>query len=261
MKTKTVFAASLLLASGAFADATPYEYTTDVIGVMPITLDQSETIVAVPWVGGGANGEVSVTNLVKTAGLNTGDTLIWYNTDKKAYVTWRLGEVKNDVSYWEATTSATDNNSTSTGADAPALKQGQAVIVKRVSPSSDTKIYVIGEVGSSSTPLIDINPGYNLIAPPSTSETDLNANTFNWSGVVAGDMIYVNTRGDNNKDSLKVYTYEKDKWGETTYANREWRHEETAVIPAGQGFYYYRAGNAKLTINWSNVPAVTTNAN
>ncbi len=259
MKTKTVFAASLLLAGAAFATA--YEYTDDsVIGVMPISSDQSETIVAVPWVGDGANGEVSVTNLVKTAGLVEGDTLTWYDPSSQKYVSWRLGVANDGVSYWESVTSVGAGSSSSTAADVPAIKQGQAVIVKRTTPSSGTKMYVVGEVGSSSSPTITINPGYNLVAPPSTSETDLNANTFDWSGVGAGDMIYVNTRA-SDKDSLKVYTYKEGKWGETTYQNRVWSHSETAVVPAGQGFYYYRAGNSSLNITWSGVPAITTNAN
>jgi hypothetical protein len=259
MKTKTVFAASLLLAGAAFATA--YEYTNDsVIGVMPVSSEQSETIVAVPWVGDGVNGEVSVTNLVKTAGLAEGDALIWYDTTSGKYVCWHVGTARDGVSYWVADSSITENASIQAAADDPAIKQGQAVIVRRATPSSSTKIYVIGEVGSSSAPQITINPGYNLIAPPSTSETDLNAETFDWSGVGAGDMIYVNTR-TSGKDSLKVYTYEEGKWGETTYQNREWSHSTTAVVPAGQGFYYYRAGNSSLNITWSGVPAVTTNAN
>ncbi len=259
MKTKTVFAASLLLAGAAFATA--YEYTTDgVIGVMPITSDQSETIIAVPWVGGGANGEVSVTNLVKTAGLGVGDALIWYDTTSKKYVSWRVGTAQDGVSYWEAVPSIVERESTSTSADSPAIKQGQAVIVRRAKPSSDTKIYVIGEVGSNGSPSITIKHGYNLIAPPSTSETDLNSG-FEWNGVATGDMIYVNKRV-SDKDVIVVYTYKKNNWGESTYSKETamWSHSDDAKIPAGQGFYYYRAGSDDLTINWSNVPAVTSSA-
>ena len=70
---KSIFAASLLIAGVAMADSTTVE-TSYVIGVFPLAISAGETTINVPWVESGTGEDVAASNLVKTAGLQLGDS-------------------------------------------------------------------------------------------------------------------------------------------------------------------------------------------
>ena len=254
MKRSSVFAASLLVAGVALADSSTIE-TEYEIGVMPLSTNLTEMIIAIPWVGeGSAGGAAAVTNLIKTAGLDERDTLKWYNPSEGKYYQWVLTTV-DDVKYWTPVNTETGSGSSSVLADAAALSQGQAVVLTRASGSNP--VYVVGQVGTNSTATTTLTSGvYSLIAPPRITDSDLNSSSVvtGWNETCAGDKIYV-AKVVNGTNTLSVYTYEDGAWGETTYSERKWPHGETAVIPAGQGFYYFREANkADLSITWQGVP-------
>ena len=233
MKLKTVFAASLLVGGVAFADST--EVTTEyTIGVLPLNITTTETIIAIPWVeAGGTDNGVAVANLIKTAGLTAGvngDMLYWYDTSEGKYAAWYI------------------NNNEWTpldGDDAPVLPndtvllRGQAALLKLT--TTPKTVYVIGQYFNGDTDTITIAKGTSeapkatLIAPPRTSAVTLNDNCT-WNNVGANDWIVVSA-GDGG--SVKTFIYKNGNWGvETSSLADGVGFDTTATIPAGCGAFY-----------------------
>lgn len=254
---KSIFAASLLIAGVAIADSTTVE-TSYVIGVLPVAAtNKTQMILSIPWVQEGTGGDLAVSNVVKTAGLTVGDTLTWYDTSTGKYQNWRLEANGSDVLEWKEVTTVGSNEESAIAPTTPSFKQGQAMVLTRTATPTNT-VYIVGQVGTSATKTTTFAKGYTLVAPPRTAATDLNSSddVTGWDSSCAGDMIYVVLSGDDKRDRLDTYTYANGKWGVVTYSNREWTHGETAVLPAGTGFYYMRASEGSLTVTWKSVPAM-----
>lgn len=251
MKTKTVFATSLLLTGAAFATATMVD-SSYVLGVMPVNATgKNQVILSIPWVAEGGGTTIAVTNLVKTAGLAAGDTLTWYDTEAGKYNQWIATDGANNVLYWAPVTSVSDDSSThAVPAENAALSRGQAVVLTRASTSNP--IYVIGQVGASGSVTTEIAPAtsesapkYTLIAPPVASGAGFDLNSATFTGDIdAKDEITTDVvnglsvkyvRNANNTGWR--YVYEPDG--------------KTATVPAGCGFWYKRCGAGLLSITWS----------
>lgn len=263
MKLKTVFAASLLVGSVAFADST--ELTAEyVLGVMPLTVGQ-ETIISVPWVESGTTGAgqtIAVTNLVKTANLTEGDCLLWYD-GTGGYQAWSIADKKDgSPKYWEPSNVASVGRVTpSQGSATKVLSRGNAIILHRGSDTPAT-IYIVGqysaENGSSSIAgdTVD-NPVYNLVASPAVSEgVDLSKDMKGITPALGDQVVFENTSGD-----IVTYTWgtitetSEPGWGRSVW-NEEIEDTEfdaatanSMKISAGKGFWYKRCG-AAATINW-----------
>lgn len=254
MKTKTVFAASLLLASVAFADATTVD-SSYVLGVMPVKADgKSQVILSIPWVAEGGAPAIAVTNLVKTAGLTAGDTLTWYDTTAGKYKQWQVAE-NGGVGYWTPVSVTDETGSYATPAENATLLRGQAVVLTRKGTGAalSNPIYVIGQVGASGSVITgiagaasDSAPTYTLIAPPVASGTSFNLNTDDlFSGEIdAKDEI---TTDVVNGMPVK-FVRNADNTG--------WRYVyeptgTTATVPAGCGFWYKRCSTSALSITWA----------
>lgn len=250
MKLKTILAASLLVSGFAFADSTEIE-TSYVLGVMPLNLveGQTEAIIGVPWIEPGQTDEgIAVSNIVKTANLNTGDMLYWYDTSTTSWKMWYLSN-----GYWQSV--ATDGEGEALGsfkktdASARTLKRGEAFLLKRSSGTTPaTSIYVVGQYESSAT-TINIPTGETtLIAPPRTIEVDLN--TATWGNVGAGDSIVIRA---GNGGLLKTFIYKDSKWGyETSTLGDPVTFHDTAVVPVGCGAFYIStaAKGSNTTMRW-----------
>ena len=242
MKAK-VFSASLLLAGLAFAGTT--EVTNEyVLGAMPLAISGTEVIINIPWVEAGtAGGGVAVTNLVKTTGLVAEDNLIWYSPSDSKYRIWKATS-RGGVLYWDAVSSISQIDSSRVASDSPVLARGQALILKR-QLGGETTIYIVGqytEAGATAT----IYPGYNLLAPPATSEST-NLKSLTWTGAVAGDKIIVPPNVD--------YVWDGEKWVQYSYdktKNPQWQVTvpETMLISAGTGFWYVHGGSGSFDITW-----------
>ena len=253
MKTKTVFAASLLLASVAFADATTVD-SSYVLGVMPVNASgKSQVILSIPWVAEGGAPAIAVTNLVKTAGLTAGDTLTWYDTTAGKYKQWRVTE-NGGVGYWTPVTVADTTGSYATPAENATLLRGQAVVLTRTATGEEDlnkPIYVIGQVGSEGSVETTIaaasgeTPAYTLIAPPVASGAVFDLNKATFTGTIdANDEI---TTDVVNGMPVK-FVRNADNTG--------WRYVyeptgTTATVPAGCGFWYKRCGTSALSITWA----------
>ena len=253
---KSFLAASLLIAGIAIADTTTVD-TEYVLGVLPVNATgKQQVILSIPWVAEGTGENVAVSNLVKTAGLPTGEgvtILKWYKTSGGGYATWTLADGQ-----W-AEASGVDSASRE-------LPQGDAIVLSTTGNALST-VYVIGQVGTNSTVRTTIPAGdgskdvWVLVAPPCalTSSFDFNSYASAQGGWAQceGDEIIV----DAKNGLVKKYTCsnvgtneEPDyKWVTSIFAS-----SYEATIPGGCGVWYRRiaanAGSA-VTIIWSSVPS------
>lgn len=252
MKTKTVFAASLLLAGAAFATATTVD-SSYVLGVMPLQVSRKEVILNIPWIESGKlDNAVAVSNLVKTAGLAVGDSLLWYDTSSRGYQGWHI-ESDNGTNRWVASTTVNMSGESKTvSAGSAELKRGQALILSRSSEAATT-IYIIGQDGTGvSLPSIEISagttatPSYTLFAPPSVSGRTVNS--INWNitnpATVANDYILLSDgsqlRYRKAASDSQAYSWIKYSYGENGALNKD----TNPTIPAGTGAWYVSKGGA-----------------
>jgi len=256
---KSIFSASVLIAGLAFAGATQVtdEY---VLGVMPVaTSGKSQVILSIPWVQeGGVTNVIAVTNLVKTAGLAAGDKLTWYDTDAGKYQQWQV-VVRDGIGYWDPVTAVEPSDSYETPATDAALAQGQAVVL--TTTASPTTLYVVGQVGANSSVTTTVSGNsWTLLAPPrgSTSEVDFNTCASDGNGWASCEEDEITTGVLNG--TRKTYTCKNVgspespsyKWTTSVFST-----SHTAMIPAGQGFWYNRKKSGSVTITWTGVPNVT----
>ena len=268
---KLFFASGLLVAGLAFAGTTTI--TNDyILGVMPVTATgKPQVILSIPWVAeGGVTNAIAVTNLVKTAGLDVGDELAWYDTDKGKYMSWRVGSSVGGVSYWEPVTDVSDDSISIAVPEGMALKQGQALLLQRA--HSNNVVYVVGQVGTNATITTTIKgasnestPTYTLLAPPGALGRALNLNAYTegqetkYDLTITGDIFA--TVGNNIGDMIVseaykgltvIYLYNStyNKWYPSYLKESAIGAYTGSKIPAGRGFWYKRVGTADLTVSW-----------
>ena len=273
MKTKTVFAASLLLAGAAFADATTVD-SSYVLGVMPVKADgKSQVILSIPWVAEGGTNTIAVTNLVKTAGLTagtedddkSGDTLTWYNTTTKKYQQWRVVSGGEDKpGYWTPVPAQDTTGSYATPAENATLLRGQAVVLTRKGTGAaalSNPIYVIGQVGTNATASTTISGNsWHLLAPPAASTSDVDFNNCasdgsNWSSCVDDEVTIDGANGLYK--TYKCVDLGEGKKPRYVWTTSMFATTHAAMIPAGRGFWYKRNSDSSVTITWSGVPTTT----
>lgn len=258
MKTKMVFAASLLLAGAAFAE--PTTVTTDyVLGVMPLTVSGKEAIINIPWIESGkTENTVAVSNLVKTAGLATGDSLLWYNTNNHRYEGWHIETVDGTNRWVASTTVLTNGVSATVDAGSTELRRGQALILSRAS-SDATTIYIIGQDGSGvETSAVTIiagttaSPSYTLFAPPSVYGLPVNSIKWNITDptTVANDYILLSDGSSQLRYRKATSDSQTYSWIKYYYGDNGALMKDTSpTIPAGTGAWYVSKGGAP-TINF-----------
>jgi len=248
MNVKFVFSLAMAAALSALAETE----TANVIGVLRVDSSNSETIVSVPWVATSAeatDSAIPVTDIVKTAGLATGDELEYYNPSTGKYQCWQL----SSSGQWVAAQSVGEGGEV-TPSDA-ALTRGNAIILVRKSDIQD-HFYLQGQVAKTGSATCTMTRSanavaYSLIAPPTVDPVGLNVGT--WTNVAAGDFILV-------RGKKFVYDSTTAKWG--TYATNPTTFEKTfttteATISVGQGAWYVSAaGTTAATVTWPNLPSV-----
>lgn len=266
MKLKTVFAASLLVGSVAFADST--EVTAEhVLGVMPLTVGE-ETIISIPWVESGTTGDsqtIAVTNIIKTANLAVGDCLLWYN-NAGGYQAWTVQS--GSPNYWAPTQVAPMGRVySSEGTENQVLSRGGALILHRFksgeTPIADTTIYIVGqysaENGSSTIAAGTVDePVFNLLASPAVSgEVDLSIKLSALTLTLGDQVVFENTNGDTvNYTWGTIESTGTAGWGHSVWNDQSEDIEFVAAtansmkISAGKGFWFKSCWNAARTISW-----------
>lgn len=242
MNAKFVFSLALAAALPALADVT----TANVVGVLRVDSSAAQTIVSVPWVAtsAGDDADIPVTDIVKTAGLNIGDELYYYNSKTGKYQCWRLTS-----DGWGAANPVVEG-----GEAAPSnatLARGNAIILKRTAPIQD-HFFLQGQVAKTGSQVCTMTRSatgvaYSLLAPPTDKSVSLNDGT--WSGVDVGDYVLV--KG-------KMLKYNNGKWGTYSYENFiEAFAESKDTIDLGQGAWYVSAKGttSAAKVTWTNLPS------
>ena len=247
MNAKFVFSLALAAALPALADVA----TDNVIGVLRVDSSAAETIVSVPWVATSAaatDTPIPVTDIVKTAGLNIGDELYYYDSEHGIYLCWTLNAQKK----WDA---AKDGGSGTTSS-VSSLGRGNAIILKRTAPIQD-HFFLQGQVAKSGSAECTMMrsataPVYSLIAPPTDKAVSLNDGA--WSNVARNDKVILKGR---------MFKYKEGKWGTYKYDENfvesfEKASETDVTVAVGEGAWFVSAkGDGEAaSVSWSNLPSV-----
>ena len=229
--------------------ATAFAADDNVFGCLRVDSSAAETIVAVPWVAAGVTaGEIKVADIVKTANLNEGDELWWYNNTATPakYEMWQL---KSGA--WEPMPVVAEMGEVEGAEDSTkqALSRGDALLLIRKAPIAPC-FYLYGQVPTTSAGVMTLGfgtataPCYTLIAPPSVEDTMIN--NITWANVGENDLITI-----SGADPLR---YNGETWGNWKIGadwTKTWQASE-AVIKAGQGAWYISFGgkDSEATATW-----------
>ena len=232
----------LSIAAASLAVAAVADTFSPTIGVTQIPLTYQNTIISVPFASLADGGAISVTDLVCTNGLVSGDIIYVFESNK--YTGWVLTEAgwtKADIQTPTGAQGTADGNVASGGAiwialkDAPAANKTVSIYGKWVSPTSTT---IVGATASADK--------QNLVANPLQSNARATI-----TGAAKGDTIIVPKGG-----SMDRYVYNNSRSNQDVYV---WRKDNVAIDPQtipvgiGQGFWYVRAkGNTEnASIAWA----------
>jgi len=219
------------LALATFADGV----NSTEFGALYVPSTTKETIVSVPWLESSTLGtDVSVSNLVLTAGLSTGDTLRLYDGSTGDFTdSWTLTGGK-----WNA---ASQNKTTT-------IPRGSALKLTRTASPITKGFYIMGKptTGAKSVTLGAGKDVYTLVAPPdvATESSDVNSSSvMTWSGLTKGDMIGIG----QSDGSVKFYVWSnaqqkfmKSQTGETT----------GITIPRGMGAWFISAQDGTKSVEF-----------
>ena len=258
-----------LICVSAVAAAMSAAATTTVNGAntfcrLPVSSPYASTIIALPFSGcGESQMQIYVTNLVMTANLTTGDTLLW----KNASGTWLGWEF--DGTKWAAISTASQEAwNAGVPAAETAIPCGQACWLNRANAATQPVFYLYGQVNTNLASATAYagdgsKPTFTLLGYP-TEQGDLLISSLPGTD---GDSVlvpadgglgykeYVHNDGAWKTKSTTTTTTTITRGGKTKTVNTT-TITYTAVtdsdkIAAGLGFMYGRLANADLPL-WSN---------
>ena len=225
------------------------------LGVLQTVSAAKKTIIAVPWLSLADGGNISVANLVKTAGLKEGDKLHVYNKAESRYDVYELASDRAWMpkAIYKVGADGTVEAVSSGTPETTTVARGNGVWLERQDTTKAIVSY--GQVASGTVETtIDAGtaekPTWNLLAVPTTEAVNL-ANF----GTDANDRILVPTEG-----APRVYTVENNAWGatKTVEVTDRWGNktggvkvirEDATTLPAGTGFWFLNGGDKK-NVNW-----------
>lgn len=256
---KLLFSVSLLAGLAAFAAADEIDASAQTFGVLPITTGEANVIVAVPWVVATNVNDVDtipVADIIKTANLTEGDWVRVWNTDRKLFNVWTLTDVEGILTWVPGDTVSEAGIAAGEGADITSLKRGDALILHRQNPKDENgdpkTFYVYGRYKSTLAAATvcaqgtSDAPAYTLIAPPSTTDVDVN-DGITWTGVKdsADQLVFPDGTMPTYKTNDEVGT-----WGAKVVENKKWVWKKLVKdIPAGTGIWYISRGG-QATATW-----------
>ena len=270
MKKLLFTLAAFAPALGAMATSEASVDSINVFGMLAVKSPAVRTLVAIPWCecSGTDNQSIAISNVIKTANLEVGNTIHVLNEANTAFETWRLAENADGVKYWQSVKQVSSNGvATETDSAANVTAQrGRALMLMRNQPGQDlTKpFYLYGQVGTQSTiTTTDIlqgsadSPKYSLISSAKDEGWNVN-DDITWENVGANDQIC-----RYNADGSQAFL---------SWSGSEWRYQQsttrviggkaitkntmvkdTVKIDAGIGIWYISYGG-KPAVTWKNIP-------
>ena len=224
------------------------------VGVTAITSDLTNTIVAVSYKElGDGDGNVTISNIVKTANLTEGDLLHVFK-DNSTYETYTLTQGSGGALYWDKTANYVldANGSLSAGSTSEAsvanLPAGVGLwLVRNVAKWNGNAFtfYIYGKpVATPETVPVAANTAA-LIGNPTQS-----AKAPTLSAATNGDRILVPNK--NIMTGMKTYKYSTAGGWTTVNMVNGVRTRESGLpsIEPGKGFWYIPM--AASTVSWSN---------
>ena len=238
-------ASTALIAEDAFSAAT--------YAVMNVPNANTDTVIAVPWVGLGG-GDITISNLVNTTTLDEGDELYMYDNG-----TW-YEYTKSSSGTWTGATTITMSGDHT--AESQVVQRGTGLILHR--SSANGNVFLCGRVdsGTISTTLAGATTvegktveGKTLFANPTAEEVDI---TTKFAGATEGDTIMI-PKSDGKSDK---YTYNGTEWGKfedvedgtvivagQTFKRYTQQWQKGGKIPAGTGAWYTTTGKG-YKVTW-----------
>lgn len=215
--------------------------SSNTFGILRVDSSESETVVAIPWLAAGG-GNIKVKDVVKTAGLRENDQLYYYNGT--SYMLWVL----NAQGQWVGVQSVKGENGGKVDAaagDNETLARGGAIILVRSEPAA--QFYLYGQYTDAGAVVTPTPNGKSLIAPPTTTDFNLNGTGAMKDGTApsAGDYIIV--------DLGVVLQYRNGQWAQHTFnldTGLMTSDTTKATIPAGKGVWYVSTGNSVPTFQF-----------
>ena len=239
---------------------------------LKVTSDVKDSIIAIPFAGcGESTAEIYVTNLVMTAGLANGDTLMYNNGT--AWYAWEIqGASGNTAGHWVGvSTSSKTTQTLAAPAEEFKVACGKACWLLR---STTGAYYLYGQVtnvlqgvrvaGAASANAV----AYTIIAKPSES-TPLDLNDWKGAakGIGDGDTLLVSDASKATGQVTYKYSTTAGAWTQATLTTTEVTNPRTkqtslvtnttwtaisssVTIPAGKGFMYGRKGTSYADLAW-----------
>ena len=227
-----------MVASAALFANVPTDSLT--YGILAVSDNaSSNTVVGVPWLNVGA-GNVTISNLISTAGLTNGDGVYLYeNGVWSGYVL--------DSGIWDPTTTVGTNTVVAADdADEKTVARGTGLIIQRA--NTNATIYLCGRYTNETIITTITANSLTLIANPTTS-----AKTIGDGIGTVGDQIRVPKNGGD----LLIYEKRSDGWGTevvttTTKGGRTKKIRTWTLgceLAPGMGAWY-KCGETGTSITW-----------
>ena len=206
----------MICAAAASTALFAVDATSATYAVMNVPNANTDTVIAVPWVGLDGSA-IKISDLVNTTTLSEGDKLYMYNDNDIWY------EYTKTSDGWTVSDTITTTGSHS--AESQVVQRGTGLILHRSSVNGN--VFLCGRVDSSTISTTIAN-GKTLFANPTAEEVDINEK---FNSASHGDMIMIPL----NNGGSDTYTFDKTKseWGKFT------KVEDGTVTVAGQTFTKY----------------------
>ena len=229
---------SIAVCASAVAAFATTNVTCGTVGVTAVKSSLTNTVVAVSFTDLASDGNITISNIVKTANLEVDDILYVFNGS--SYESYTL-KVSGGVKYWDKTLNYTLgssglSNTVSTAASVATLAVGQGLWLVR-GPNwngNQFTFYIYGKPANETT--VSVSAGSNLIGNPTASAVSPKV-----SGASTGDQVQI----PQNYTFPRTYTWTGTAW---KYTNPETHIKVTTdslpAIPAGTGFWYVAKGTS-----------------
>ena len=239
---KRYFSIAILWAGGLAAVCGAELYSGNIVGIQAVECAGTNVVLAVPFVAT-EGGDITVSNLLGTAGLASGDRLFRWDGDR--YERWTLPKSGDNAPLqWTAEQVFTvgkqgtqKKQEWSAGADVRTVGVGTGLWLTRTK-GAPTRLFLTGTV-TNEIPAVSVPAKkFRLVANPLERAASPTITT-----PAEGDTIQFPT----SAEALRVYRFWKGKW---VCCEGGTQKVDLPPVPAGTGFWYMSMGTKEVQISW-----------